>query len=101
MALPLSPPTCDYCGGPKLRRIEPYCDTCKRDGVPLTPRLAQHEGSWIVVKKGTLDAVLETFEKKTADAINRKKYDVLTVGDYLGRMNLALKAAKACRTRKE
>lgn len=58
-----------------------------------SPALAPHEGSWVVVKKGTLEPVLETFDKKKADAVNRSKYDVLTAGDYLGRKNREIRGA--------
>lgn len=43
--------------------------------------------SWVVVSKATGQAVLETFEKKTADAINRDKYDVIPVQQYLASLN--------------
>ena len=47
----------------------------------------QGADSWVAVDKSTGKAVLETFEKKTADAINREKYDVLPIQDYLGSLN--------------
>lgn len=49
------------------------------------PNLAKHEGSWVVVRKGTLSAVLETFDRKRAEAVNAELYEVITIGDYLGR----------------
>jgi hypothetical protein len=43
--------------------------------------------SWIITSKETGLAVFETFEKKTADAVNRAKYNVETAHDYLCRLN--------------
>lgn len=51
------------------------------------PELAKHEGSWVVVHKGTVKAVFETFSRVRAAAIDGEKYDVLTIGDYLGRVS--------------
>jgi hypothetical protein len=55
--------------------------------VTAAPNLAPHEGSWIVVRKGTLDAVCELWTRAVAEKVNRAAYDVLTAGDYLGRFN--------------
>ena len=57
------------------------------------PKLAEHEGSWVVVRKGTLDAVLETYEESTVRRVNENAYDVLTIGNYLGSLNARLKQA--------
>ncbi len=59
------------------------------------PNLAPHEGSWIVVRKGTIEAVFETFSRQRAERVNRAAYDVLTAGDYLGRFNAAVAAHAA------
>ena len=50
------------------------------------PELEHHCGSWIVVDRSTGKAVLETFERKTAKAINQKRYEVLTALQYLSRI---------------
>lgn len=50
--------------------------------------------SWVVVRKDTLIAVCELFEKSNADKINRDRYDVLPVGIYLGRFNAIVKGAR-------
>ncbi len=43
--------------------------------------------SWIIVDRKTGKAVLETFNKKTADAVNTKRYEVLPVLQWLQRIN--------------
>lgn len=53
----------------------------------MTPKLENNCGSWVIIKRSTGKAVLETFSKKIADAINTKKYEVLTTLDYLVRLN--------------
>ena len=51
------------------------------------PELERHCGSWIVVSRATGKPVLETFERRTADAINTDKYEVLTALQWLVRFN--------------
>ena len=46
--------------------------------------------SWIIVDKQTGEAVMETFEQATADAINRDKFDVLPALEYLQQLNRSL-----------
>lgn len=46
--------------------------------------------SWIIVDKQTREAVMETFDKVTADAINRDKFDVLPALEYLQQLNRSL-----------
>jgi hypothetical protein len=46
--------------------------------------------SWIVVSKATGKAVFETFNARTALAVNLERYDVLTAEDYLERFNASL-----------
>ena len=43
--------------------------------------------SWIVVRRDTGEAVMETFTRSVADAINRNFYDVLPAAVYLGRIS--------------
>jgi hypothetical protein len=50
--------------------------------------------SWIVIDKATGEAVLETFEQSTADAINRDKFDVLPALQYLQQLNRNIKEAQ-------
>jgi hypothetical protein len=54
------------------------------------PDPAPHEGSWIVVRRGTLEAVCEIWTRAVAEKVNRDAYDVLTAGDYLGRLNASV-----------
>lgn len=48
--------------------------------------------SWIIVSRATGKAVLETFNPRIAAAVNRARYDVLPVLEYLQNLNRALKA---------
>lgn len=56
---------------------------------PEQPELLPvHSGkSWVIVDKETGKALFETFEKKTADAVNRKKYRVVPILEYLQSQN--------------
>lgn len=47
--------------------------------------------SWVIVDKKTGKAVMETFKRATADAINREKFDVLPALQYLQQLNKATK----------
>ena len=58
------------------------------------PNLERHCGSWIVVSRATGKPVLETYERKTAEAINQTAYEVLTAAQWLGRFNAELKASR-------
>lgn len=49
------------------------------------PPLPRHCAPWIVVSRATGKPVLETFERRTADAINTERYEVLTAVEWLGR----------------
>lgn len=49
------------------------------------PELEHHCGSWVIVNRHTGKAVMETFNRKTAEAINQTKYEVLTALQYLAR----------------
>lgn len=51
------------------------------------PELEHHCGSWIIVDRQTGKAVLETFNRKTAEAVNQDKYKVLTALQYLTSLN--------------
>lgn len=43
--------------------------------------------SWVIVSRQTGKPVFETFERSTADRVNRDKYEVLAVHDWLIRYN--------------
>lgn len=49
--------------------------------------------SWIIVDKSTGEAVMETFEQSTADAINRNKFDVIPALEYLQQLNRSIEGA--------
>jgi len=53
------------------------------------PALPHGCGSWIVVRKGTLEAVCETWSRSIAEKVNAERYQVLTALDYLQRFNAA------------
>ncbi len=50
--------------------------------------------SWVIVRKGTLDSVLETWLSKVVAAINTDKYEALTAHDYLCKLNASIKSAR-------
>ena len=52
-----------------------------------TPELEPFCGSWIVVSRSTGCAVLETFSRKVAEAVNVDKYEVMSAYQYLVRFN--------------
>jgi hypothetical protein len=54
------------------------------------PSLPHGCGSWIVVRKGTLEAVYETWSRSVAEKVNVERYQVLTALDYLQRFNATL-----------
>lgn len=58
------------------------------------PDLEPHCGSWIVVSRVTGRPVLETFERRTAEAVDQDRYEVLTAAQWLGRFNAAAKAGR-------
>jgi hypothetical protein len=48
--------------------------------------------SWVIVNKETGEAVFETFNWSIADKINRARYRVESIQNYLGRTNASIKA---------
>jgi len=55
------------------------------------PKLEDNCNSWIVTRKSDGVAVLETFERTVAEAINQEKYDVWTALSYLQNLNRKVK----------
>ena len=51
--------------------------------------------SWVIVSKESGKAVFETFSRKTVDAVNLKKYEVLPILKYLNNLNRKIKANSA------
>lgn len=47
--------------------------------------------NWIVVRKSDGVAVCELFSKKSADNVDREKYEIKPALDYLVELNAALK----------
>lgn len=47
--------------------------------------------SWVVVHKGTLNAVIECYLRRNVELFNPEKVDVLTAIDYLERLNTSIK----------
>jgi intergrase/recombinase len=62
---------------------------------PIIPDLPHGCGSWIIVRKGTLDSVAEFFDRATVERVNGERYDALTALDYLGRLNRQIRDAGA------
>ena len=57
----------------------------------MIPILEHHSNSWIVVSRESGNPVLETFERRTAEAIDQTKYEVLTSLQWLHRFNKAVR----------
>lgn len=53
----------------------------------LAPELERHCGSWVVVDRATGEAVMETFSRVVADAINQTRYRVVTAAAWLASLN--------------
>jgi hypothetical protein len=51
------------------------------------PDLESHCGSWIIIDRTTGKPVLETFERRIAEAINQERYEVLTALQWLVSLN--------------
>ena len=47
--------------------------------------------SWVIVSHATGLPVLETYDRATAEAINRDRYEVLTTYVWLARFNRSIK----------
>lgn len=47
--------------------------------------------SWIIIDISTKEAILETYSKNIADAVNTKKYRAVPVLEYLQQLNKSLK----------
>lgn len=57
------------------------------------PELEYSCGSWVIVKKGTLEGVIEIFkqDRHIVEKINFDKYEALTALDYLSKLNQSIK----------
>lgn len=51
------------------------------------PELPPHCGSWVIVRRDTGAAVLETYRRSVAERVNEASYQVLTCAAYLGGLN--------------
>ena len=58
------------------------------------PSLEHGSGSWVAVSRATGEAVLETFEHRTAEAINQDRYEVITILQWLVRLNTRIRESK-------
>jgi hypothetical protein len=47
--------------------------------------------SWVIIDKATGEALFETYEERTANAINREKYLVIPIAKYLGALNKSIR----------
>jgi hypothetical protein len=58
------------------------------------PELPAHCGSWIIVHKGTKEAVVELFNRASVERINFNDYEALPASEYLARYNSIIAAEK-------
>lgn len=49
--------------------------------------------SWVIIEAATGQAILEAFDKRIADAVNKPKYEALPVLTYLQLLNERIKNA--------
>lgn len=56
------------------------------------PDLPPHCGSWIIVRRGTLESVAEFFDRRPVERVNFDRYEALTAADYLGRKNAQIRS---------
>ena len=49
--------------------------------------------SWVIVREATGEAVLETYNARVAFAINKEKYRVVPILEYLEGINAEIKSA--------
>lgn len=49
------------------------------------------DASYVIIKKGTLEAVFETYNKKLLKHINTKKYKAIPIYEYLTKLNENIK----------
>jgi hypothetical protein len=61
----------------------------RADAKRSAPELARHEGSWVITLPD--GPVIETFSRRTADSAARSGSVVETAGQYLGRINRAIR----------
>ena len=51
------------------------------------PPLEPHCHSWVIVARDNGQPVLETYERKTAEAVNQDRYEVITALQWLVRFD--------------
>ena len=51
------------------------------------PELARHEGSWVVIRRATGEAVVELFSRSLVERVDETRFEVKTIGNYLGDVN--------------
>lgn len=55
------------------------------------PDLDRISGSWVVIDRETGEPVMETFERATADAVRKDRFEVVTANEWLQRLNRKIK----------
>lgn len=58
--------------------------------------MSNETASWVIVDKRTGKPVFETFTASVASAINRDRYEVLAVHDWLIRFNASIRTKGHC-----
>jgi len=69
------------------RESAPERQEPEREGSERPQPVKAPVASWVVREKATGDVVLETFNKSTADAINKEKYEAVPVQEHLASLN--------------
>lgn len=60
-------------------------------GMSRVPDLEPRCGSWVAVSRATGLAVLETYSRHIAEAVNQERYEVVTALVWLQRINRQIK----------
>jgi hypothetical protein len=54
-------------------------------------KAASKGASWVIVKRGTNEAVVEIFDERILSLINHEKYEIIPIHDYLTYINKSFK----------
>lgn len=54
-----------------------------------------HTASWVIREIATGKVILETFERKTAEAVNAARYEAVSIQQHLAELNRSIKRSAA------
>lgn len=57
--------------------------------------MTKPSASWVIINKATGNAVMETFNRRYAEAVNNEKYQAVPVLEYLHGLNRKIKEKAA------